>query len=52
MEGTTARALQEALWANKVRVRAQGDDKGVRLSAHLYVSPADVDTVIEAVRSL
>jgi len=50
--GTTARALQDALWAKKIRVRAQGDDRGVRLSAHFYVSPADVDRVLEVVRSL
>lgn len=50
--GTTARDLQNALWERKVRVRAQGDDRGVRLSAHLYVSPRDIDTVLEVVRSL
>ena len=44
-----AEGLQNALWARRIRVRAQGDDKGVRLSAHLYVSPADVDRVLEAV---
>jgi len=52
VEGLTARALQEALWARKVRVRAQGDDKGVRLSAHLYVAPNDIDAVLEAVDAL
>jgi selenocysteine lyase/cysteine desulfurase len=32
VEGVTARALQDALWARKFRVRAQGDERGVRLS--------------------
>jgi selenocysteine lyase/cysteine desulfurase len=52
VEGVTARALQEALWVRRVRVRAQGDEKGVRLSAHLYVAPRDVDTVLETVAAL
>ena len=51
VEGVPARDLQNDLWARKVRVRAQGDERGVRLSAHLYVSPADIDTVLEVVRS-
>jgi cysteine desulfurase/selenocysteine lyase len=52
VEGVRAKALQDALWARRVRVRAQGDDRGVRLSAHLYNSPSDIDTVLEVVRSL
>ena len=52
VEGTTARDLQNALWDKKIRVRAQGDDKGVRLSAHIYVSPADIDRVLEVVSAL
>lgn len=53
VERVTARALQEALWTQqKVRVRAQGDDKGVRLSAHIYVSPADIDRVLQVVSKL
>ena len=51
VEGVDARKLQMDLWARKVRVRAQGGDRGVRLSAHLYVSPADIDTVLEVVGS-
>ena len=47
VEGVRAKALQDALWARKVRVRAQNDTRGVRLSAHMYVSPADVDTILE-----
>jgi len=52
VEGVTARQLQDALWARRIRVRSQGDAKGVRLSAHLYVSPADIDTVLDVVSSL
>lgn len=52
VEGVGARDLQNALWARKVRVRAQGGNRGVRLSAHLYVSPSDIDTVLDAVASL
>jgi isopenicillin-N epimerase len=52
--GVTGRALQDALWAKKIRVRAQGQvvDRPVRLSAHLYVSPADIDRVLEVVAGM
>jgi selenocysteine lyase/cysteine desulfurase len=33
-------------------VRAQGDDKGVRLCCHLYVDPSDIDRALEVVASL
>jgi isopenicillin-N epimerase len=49
VEGVKARALQEALWTRRIRVRPQNDARGVRLSAHMYMSPADVDTVLEVV---
>jgi selenocysteine lyase/cysteine desulfurase len=52
VEGVTARDLQNALWEKKIRVRAQGDDKGVRFSAHIYVAPADIDRVLEVVSAL
>jgi selenocysteine lyase/cysteine desulfurase len=52
VDGLTGKALQDALWARKVRVRSQGDEKGVRLSAHVYVSPADIDTVLDVVGRL
>lgn len=52
VEGVPARDLQNALWERKIRVRSQGDDKGVRLSAHVYVSPSDIDRVLEVVRAL
>jgi selenocysteine lyase/cysteine desulfurase len=52
VEGVPARDLQNALWERRIRVRAQGDDKGVRLSAHVYVAPADIDRVLEVVRAL
>jgi selenocysteine lyase/cysteine desulfurase len=52
VDGVKAKALQDALWARRVRVRAQNDERGVRLSAHLYVSPADVDTVLDVTRDV
>lgn len=52
VEGVKAKALQDALWARKVRVRAQNDERGVRLSAHMYVSPADIDTILDVTRQL
>ena len=52
VEGVTARDLQNALWERKIRVRAQGDDKGVRLSAHVYVAHKDIDRVLEVVAVL
>ena len=52
VEGVPARDLQNALWEKKIRVRAQGDDKGVRFSAHIYVAPADIDRVLEVVTAL
>jgi selenocysteine lyase/cysteine desulfurase len=52
VEGVSARGLQDALWERKIRVRAQGDDKGVRLSAHLYMAPRDVDGVLGTVAAL
>ncbi|MEO8657458.1 MAG: aminotransferase class V-fold PLP-dependent enzyme [Bryobacteraceae bacterium] len=51
IKGKPGRELQDALWAKKIRVRAQGD-RGVRLSAHFYVSPADIDRTLEVVSSL
>ena len=52
VDGVKAKALQEALWVRHVRVRPQSDARGVRLSAHLYMSPADVDTVLNVVAGL
>jgi selenocysteine lyase/cysteine desulfurase len=52
IDGVKARALQDALWARRIRVRAQNDARGVRLSAHIYMSPADVDTVLEVASTL
>jgi isopenicillin-N epimerase len=51
VNGHTGRELQDALWAKKIRVRSQGDP-GVRLSAHLYVSPADIDRVLNVVSAM
>jgi selenocysteine lyase/cysteine desulfurase len=50
VDGVPAKALQDALWEKRVRVRAQNDERGVRLSAHLYVSPDDIDEVLAVVR--
>jgi selenocysteine lyase/cysteine desulfurase len=54
VDGITGRALQDALWAKKIRVRAQGQDvnRPVRLSTHLYVAPADIDRVLATVAAL
>jgi selenocysteine lyase/cysteine desulfurase len=52
IEGVKARALQEALWTRKIRVRPQNDARGVRLSAHIYMSPADVDNVLDVASKL
>ena len=52
VDGVKAKALQDALWARRVRVRAQNDTRGVRLSAHMYVGPADIDTILEVVSSV
>ena len=50
--GHTGRELQDALWTRQIRVRAQGEPRGVRLSAHFYVSPADIDRVLAVVDGL
>jgi selenocysteine lyase/cysteine desulfurase len=50
VRGMTGRRLQDLLWERKIRVRAQGGERGVRLSAHFYVSPRDIDRVLEAVQ--
>jgi isopenicillin-N epimerase len=48
----TAAELQDALWAAKIRVRAQGKNQRVRLSAHLYVNPDDIARTLDVVRDL
>jgi len=52
LENKSAAELQDALWAAKIRVRAQGKNKRVRLSAHLYVSPADIARTLDIVQTL
>jgi selenocysteine lyase/cysteine desulfurase len=47
VDGVKAKALQDALWTRRVRVRAQNDERGVRLSAHLYVNPSEIDTILD-----
>jgi selenocysteine lyase/cysteine desulfurase len=52
LENKTADELQDALWEAKIRVRAQRNDRRVRLSAHLYVSPDDIAHTLDVVRTL
>ena len=52
VDGVKAKALQDALWAKRIRVRAQNDERGVRVSTHLYVSPADVDVMLDVTREV
>lgn len=52
VEGHSARALQNALWERKIRVRAQDDRNGVRFCTHLYVAPRDIDRALEVVSSM
>ena len=49
--GRNSEDVQDALWKDRIRVRAEGD-LGVRLSAHWYVSPQDIDRTLAVVRSL
>jgi len=48
----SAAELQDALWAAKIRVRAQGESQRVRLSAHLYVNLGDIARTLDIVRDL
>ena len=52
VDGVSPRDLQNALWAEKIRVRAQRDDVGVRFCCHLYVAPGDVDRALAVVSGL
>jgi len=52
LENKSAAELQDALWAAKIRVRAQGKNKRVRLSAHFYVNPADIVRTLDIVQTL
>ncbi len=52
LSNKSAAELQDALWAAKIRVRAQGSNKRVRLSAHLYVNPDDIARTLDIVRAL
>ncbi len=52
VEGVPARDLQNALWEKKIRVRAQSDANGVRLSAHVCIGPDDIDRVLGVVAGL
>jgi selenocysteine lyase/cysteine desulfurase len=52
VDGVKAKALQDALWTKRVRVRAQNDERGVRLSAHMCVNPADVEVILDLTREV
>lgn len=52
LENKTADELQDALWEGKIRVRAQRGQRRVRLCAHLYVSPEDIERTLDIVRTL
>ncbi|MEM7415922.1 MAG: aminotransferase class V-fold PLP-dependent enzyme [Gemmatimonadota bacterium] len=52
LENKTADELQDALWEGRIRVRAQRNDQRVRLCAHLYVNPDDIDRTLDLVRRL
>jgi selenocysteine lyase/cysteine desulfurase len=51
VSGRTSDEVQDALWRERIRVRAEGD-AGVRLSAHLYVNASDIDRALGVVESL
>lgn len=52
VEGVSPRDLQNAFWEQKIRVRAQRDDVGVRFCCHLYVDHDDIDRALGVVASL
>ena len=52
VEGMSPRALQNALWQEKIRVRAQRNGVGVRFCCHIDVDPDDVDRALDVVRRL
>jgi selenocysteine lyase/cysteine desulfurase len=51
VSGKSADQVQDELWKEKIRVRAEGDP-GVRLSAHFYIDSSDIDRVLTVVRSM
>ena len=52
LDNKSGTELQDALWDAKIRVRAQGKNPRVRLSAHLYVNPNDINRTLDIVRKL
>ena len=44
--------MQDALWAAKIRVRAQGKDRRVRLCAHLNVNLDEIARTLDNVHTL
>jgi isopenicillin-N epimerase len=52
VEGVSPRELQNAFWEQRIRVRAQRDDVGVRFCCHLYVNPGDIERSLELLQAL
>lgn len=52
VEGHSARELQNALWQQKIRVRAQNERVGARICCHLYVSPGDIDRALAVISGM
>ncbi len=51
IEGMTPPDLMRSLWGRRrIRVRSMGGGEGVRTSTHIYVSPAQVDSILEVAR--
>jgi len=51
VRGHSSGDVQDELWKHRIRVRAEGE-AGVRLSAHFYVAPADIDRILDVVKGL
>lgn len=51
VSGMSSDQVQDGLWKERIRVRAEGD-AGVRLSAHFYVDSSDIDRALAVVRSM
>ncbi len=53
VQGVPADKLEEQLWVReRIRVRSQGDQNGVRQSCHIYNNEAEIDATLEVVRAL
>ncbi|HET6204382.1 MAG TPA: aminotransferase class V-fold PLP-dependent enzyme [Planctomycetota bacterium] len=53
IEGISPRALMDEMWRRRrIRIRSVSDVWGARTSTHVYVSPAQVDSLLEVAREL